>query len=624
MIYKNNKKVIGVYTNCKNILFEEYPESHKIYYTTNDGNIVNVHNYWFQPIINEYDKGKDLGVMIFDHELTEIPGVEYHPFLYDQNNLLTLKLPKSVTKLGRGCFYGCSNLYQCNVEDLVLKELGYGCFEGTSIKKLDFRNSKFTSLGIGALIFFGNNGANPIVDCVLLPSTIEDVESRLFAYPDYTNTNTKIKTLMIPTLTKSGNYYIENTILENLIINKFDGLGDLHHFNGDVKIWVPDEFYDGYIEKYTNYVPDQYLSKESCEDIISRMRKYSEGVPEFPEYKEVKKVKKIYKGEKLYWEINSGGYNPKKLYITGKFTNDSTSSDWFVYNGSSSSSNKVNISEFVDPETKEFDVVLNDVKPPYLFYNNKKIERIDSSFIPTDTTSLYNCFNGCSGLTQLNVADWKTDNVTTLYNCFSGCSRLTSLDVSSWNVENVSNFQSCFGNCRGLTFLDLSTWKTDSATSLYNCFDYCSNLTKIDVTNWNVENVTNLNYCFDYCSKLTSLDLSTWKIVKVTSLSGCFYFCRELTILKLGEWDLNNVTSFSNLFSNCSKLTDVTGVISNIKYSISIKNSPLTNQSAMVFINGLSSEITSTQTITFNATTYDTLTEEQIALATSKGWSVVK
>lgn len=51
--------------------------------------------------------------------------------------------------------------------------------------------------------------------------------------------------------------------------------------------------------------------------------------------------------------------------------------------------------------------------------------------------------------------------------------------------------------------------------------------------------------------------------------------------------------------------------------------SPLTADSAMVFINGLE-EVTETKTLSLKDTTYDSLTEEQIAIATSKGWTVTR
>lgn len=247
-----------------------YKPSNVIYYTTNDGNIVNVHDYWEQPIKNYYDKETDLGTMVFKNKLTEIPGVSGRPFFFRQKNLLTLQLPKSIKSFGHGVFFGCSNLYKVNVEDLKLEHLDFGCFEETCIKKLDFRNSVFTDLVEGAFKNIPNT-----IDYILLPTTINSV-SVSFLNDFGTNSKTKIKTLMIPGFL-GGVYYVEDSILENLIINKFDGLADLHYFNTDCIIWVPDEWYDGYVEKYTNNT-----SVLGWQDIVSRLRKYSDGVPQFP------------------------------------------------------------------------------------------------------------------------------------------------------------------------------------------------------------------------------------------------------------------------------------------------------------------------------------------------------
>lgn len=48
---------------------------------------------------------------------------------------------------------------------------------------------------------------------------------------------------------------------------------------------------------------------------------------------------------------------------------------------------------------------------------------------------------------------------------------------------------------------------------------------------------------------------------------------------------------------------------------------PLTPESAMVIINGLS-EVKENKTLTLSKTTYDSLTSEQIQIATDKGWVV--
>ena len=75
------------------------------------------------------------------------------------------------------------------------------------------------------------------------------------------------------------------------------------------------------------------------------------------------------------------------------------------------------------------------------------------------------------------------------------------------------------------------------------------------------------------------------------------------------------------MFSYCSTLTTITGPITGISTSIDLKHSPLTHDSAMVFLNGLNT-VTETKTITFKSTTYETLTEAEIAAATAKGWTV--
>lgn len=75
------------------------------------------------------------------------------------------------------------------------------------------------------------------------------------------------------------------------------------------------------------------------------------------------------------------------------------------------------------------------------------------------------------------------------------------------------------------------------------------------------------------------------------------------------------------MFSFCSKLTTITGPITGISTSIDLQHSPLTHDSAMVLMNGLNT-VTETKTITFKSTTYETLTEVEIAAATAKGWTV--
>lgn len=107
----------------------------------------------------------------------------------------------------------------------------------------------------------------------------------------------------------------------------------------------------------------------------------------------------------------------------------------------------------------------------------------------------------------------------------------------------------------------------------------------------------------------------------ITDLTRTFYNCTSLTYINVEGWDLSKVTSASYTFDNATALTDIDGNFSGIKINISFGSCPLTNQSVTNVINGLE-QVTIKRTITFSSTTYSTLTQEQIALATSKGWTV--
>ena len=256
----------------------------------------------------------------------------------------------------------------------------------------------------------------------------------------------------------------------------------------------------------------------------------------------------------LYWGGNliyqkTPVYNPKRF--AGKFTDDSTESDWYC---------KLNNSKYilpVDPETKEFDFEYEgELTGLLMCFQNRPIER------------LYH-FPDTSNVT----------NMSEMFFCNSDHpSVLLSVNLTSFNTSKI--------------------------TTMEDMFRCAYKLKELDLTSFDVSNVTNMGYMFAVAHP------------KTTTLSA-------LTTIKFGIWDMVNVTKNNGMFNNAVSLTNVTGSIKNMKNSIDIHYSPLTNASAMVFINGLA-EVSATRNITFKDSTYDTLSEEQIALATSKGWSVIK
>lgn len=124
-------------------------------------------------------------------------------------------------------------------------------------------------------------------------------------------------------------------------------------------------------------------------------------------------------------------------------------------------------------------------------------------------------------------------------------------------------------------------------------------LRSLDLSNVNTSSCTSMMYMFRNCYLLTSLDLSNWDTSSVTSMYYMFYLCYSLTSLTLGEnWASNDfITSFD--LSYC----------------------PLTHDSCLDVFNKLATK-TSSATLKLSSTTKALMSEDEIKIATDKGWTV--
>ena len=73
------------------------------------------------------------------------------------------------------------------------------------------------------------------------------------------------------------------------------------------------------------------------------------------------------------------------------------------------------------------------------------------------------------------------------------------------NTSNVTDMSCMFDGCRGLTLLDLSGWNTSNVTDMSYMFNSCSGLTSLDLSGWNTSKVTRMNSMFSGCSKLKTI-----------------------------------------------------------------------------------------------------------------------
>lgn len=123
-------------------------------------------------------------------------------------------------------------------------------------------------------------------------------------------------------------------------------------------------------------------------------------------------------------------------------------------------------------------------------------------------------------------------------------------------------------------------------------------------------------------TNLTSLDLNVYETTPV-SLSKLCASCDKLKTLSLNLPELDNTFGVSNYGSfvyGCKVLETVT--INHISKNIFLSDCvALTQESVNNIINALADGVTN-QTITFAATPYSYITEEQKTAATAKGWTI--
>ena len=232
-------------------------------------------------------------------------------------------------------------------------------------------------------------------------------------------------------------------------------------------------------------------------------------------------------------------------------------------------------------------------------------------------------FRGRSYLETLDLNGLDTSQVTNMSNMFSQSNYLKDIKLSNFDTSIVTDMSLMFYDCKSLTSLDVSNFDTSKVTSMEDMFNGCRNLTSLDVSNFDTSKVTQMGHMFRGCENLKSLDLSNFDTSKVTRLQYMFYDDEKLTDLYI-NFDVRLNTYFENIFSLCFSLENVVGKFEGTKDNLYLDScSSLTAQSAMVFINGLAT-VTETRTLSLNATTYDSLTNEQIAIATAKGWTVTR
>lgn len=278
-------------------------------------------------------------------------------------------------------------------------------------------------------------------------------------------------------------------------------------------------------------------------------------------------------------------------------------------------------------------------------------------------TSCDNMFKNCGELIAVDFAGKKMSAVLSANDMFDGCANLTTLicpDTSTWKADldfsdcpnlttdslydlikylyvydsgvhtitpNSTMWQSLDGAIqddiiakaaeRGWTIAipaQYSVTGTSSASTVYATIN--GNAIEIDVVggNWSYDyNTPITSISFEGDANVQTIDFSLSDgLAGVTNLNEAFKDCSMLTSVDFTNCDISNVVSASDCFANCAALTNLTIPSDSWKADVDFSSCLLITYAEMQdIINGLFTYTSGTHTITFNQTTWDSLSIAQ-------------
>ena len=198
----------------------------------------------------------------------------------------------------------------------------------------------------------------------------------------------------------------------------------------------------------------------------------------------------------------------------------------------------------------------------------------------------------------------KLANVTSMSRWWSDCYSLKSIDLSGFDTSNwsVKSMDFCWQNCHSLKSIDLSGF---------------------DTSNWQI---TTMRSCWASCSSLEELDISmfdttNWKVTNTSSMVGtCYHLKRLILPASLGIVSTATSNTSGHVPNNCYLIEYYSGTETFINHTLSTSRK-LTRQSLVSIFERLPTTTTS-RTITIGSSNIMKLTNDEVAIATSKGWTV--
>lgn len=291
-------------------------------------------------------------------------------------------------------------------------------------------------------------------------------------------------------------------------------------------------------------------------------------------------------------------------------------------------------------------------------------------------------FRGCSKLRKIiGIEDWELLSINSLTHFLDGCVTLRSFKIKAWDISKLTITDYMFYDCHSLKEVELTGWDTPNViTNMGYMFAYCYSLKSLYLTNMDFTESVGTGFAgfLHNCISLEDLNISGWHIARITSFGEFFCQCLHLHEIDLTSWtvesgEMTSKNTLNNTFRdlyNCKSIKIhfpleivTSGSISYFFTNVSpfkyidlrnwdlskstnsyTPNNPmlevyyppklypvnqsyadaksLTPDSVVRILEALPEVAANSRTITLGQVNKLKLTEEQLAIATDKGWKV--
>ena len=201
---------------------------------------------------------------------------------------------------------------------------------------------------------------------------------------------------------------------------------------------------------------------------------------------------------------------------------------------------------------------------------------------------------------------------------------ITVVDMSNIvGIEAASDLGYLFNNFKRLQTIHWGD-KEFNASNVNSMFSKCEALEAVLLPKF-VRGISNFTYMFDGCRKIKNIDLTSIKFSSPTSMVSVFYGCTSLESVNLSSLNTKEIKNADNSFSGCTSLSNIIfseNLFPNTGFKdLTLSDCPLSHDCAVDIFNKLATR-TNSPALKLSATTKGYLTENEIAIATGKGWVV--